>query len=154
MLNPHALCMHDLDSMAVLAPSIKEYHPQWTAHISYQYLVTLDQSLTAAAFKELIELCIMGVQFKFSTALLCTALAVLYIPAATARLDFQYYNEEIAENNGIFKFWWGTNYVPISTPREYDVLALQASSPDRDGKLEYHGQYLQLHTSVCHCTYS
>jgi hypothetical protein len=25
MLNPRALCMHDLDSMAVLASSIKEY---------------------------------------------------------------------------------------------------------------------------------
>jgi hypothetical protein len=89
----------------------------------------------------------MGVQFKFSIALLCTALAVLYIPVATARPDSPYYNEEIAENNGIFKpFWWGTDYIPISTPREYDVLALQASSSDRDGKLEY-----RYRVNICSC---
>ena len=111
----------------------------------------------------------MGIQLKFSTALLCTAVALqaLCIPTATARPGhFQmppqvyynhheqeqeiaenngqpppqvYYNhheqeQEIAESNGIFKFWYGTGYTPITTPRKYDVFALQVSSPDRDGK--------------------
>lgn len=87
----------------------------------------------------------MGIQLQFSTVLLCTAVALqaLCMPTATARPGhFQpqmYYGtheqeQEIAENNGIFKFWYGTGYVPITTPRNYDVFALQVSSPDRDGK--------------------
>jgi hypothetical protein len=45
--------------------------------------------------------------------------------------------KEMAENNfiNIFKDkkWWGTDYGPITTPRGYNVFALQVSSADRDG---------------------
>jgi hypothetical protein len=45
--------------------------------------------------------------------------------------------KETAENNfiNIFKDkkWWGTDYGPITTPRGYNVFALQVSSADRDG---------------------
>ena len=123
----------------------------------------------------------MGSQFKFSAALLCTALAlqIIYMTtaaaAATARtrpgfpaaeleqLLQMFYDEqeremaevneqeqEMAEINGLAdiikpKYWLGTNYDPITTPREYNVFALQVSSPDHDGK----NNHACMHKKCC-----
>ena len=44
------------------------------------------------------------------------------------------HEEETAESNGIFGVkWWGKNYDPITTPRGYNVFALQDSTADREG---------------------
>jgi hypothetical protein len=49
----------------------------------------------------------------------------------------QLQEKEMAENNVLNFFkdkkWWDTDYDPITTPRGYNVFALQVSSTDRDG---------------------
>ena len=73
------------------------------------------------------------------------------------------HEQEMAEVNGILdlimpKNWWGTNYDPITTPRDYDVFALHVTSPDLDGmyadkkenlmSLTMHAQILKRYNNV------
>ena len=112
--------LKDLSSVPVLATQLQ------TSLLSY----SARKNIIAAG---------MGIHFKFSTitiALLCTTVAVHIIPGANAqrgRRQRPFNEQEIAESNGLFKFWLGTNYIPITTPREYDVFALQVPSRERDG---------------------